>query len=240
MKPLRYWMCAILFAYSGSSLAAQTLTLPQHIWDSLEAGQRDVFSERYIVNVIPGSSYGIILDAQTMNESTSGTTSGSQLGAAYGSAIYVDRTFSRRNRNYSATDNLTAGIVGGMIGSLADKPPQAVYRTRYTIQDGNGGVSYVEETKADAFRHSVGLCVALSPLRLIHLDSCRITREQFLTKINLLPNPSAPIVGRSEEEPPAIMVRPHPTPSPVLASAPRPVAKPKSALVCAGAICSLK
>jgi hypothetical protein len=239
MKPQRYWMCAILFAYFGSPLAAQTLTLPQHIWDSLEAGQKDVISERYIVNVIPGSSYGIILDAQTMNQSTPGTTSGSQLGGAYGSAIYVDRAFSGKNRNYSATDNLTAGIIGAMIGSLADKPPQAVYRTRYTIQDGNGGVSYVEETKADAFRHSVGLCVALSPLRLIDLDRCRITREQFLTKINLLPNPSAPI-GRSEAEPPAIMVQPHPTPSAVSAPAPRPVGQPKSALACAGAICSLR
>lgn len=232
MKPLRYWMSAILFAYASISLAAQTLTLPQHIWDSLQPDQRALLSERFVVNVIPGSTYGIILDAQTMNQSTSGTTSGSHLGAAYGSAIYIDRAFSGspRNWNYSATNNLTAGIVGALLGSLADKPAQALYRTRYTIKDGNGGVSYAEETKADAFRHSVGLCVALSPLRLIDLDTCRITREQFLAKLNLLANPSAPIVVSSEEEPPPITTRP----------APAPAAKPKSALVCDGAICSLK
>ncbi len=201
MKRLRYGVPAILFAYSGILFAAELLTVPQHLWDSLQPEQKTLLSERFVINVMAGSTYGIILDAQTLNESTPGTNAGSRLGAAYGSSMYVDRAFSGspQNWNYSATNNLTAGLVGGIIGSLADKPAQALFRTRYTIKNGNGEVNYVEEGKANAFRHSVGLCMALAPLRPIGLDTCGMTREQFLAKHNLLAKSPPPPVVRTDE-----------------------------------------
>ena len=200
MKALLYGVSAFSFAYAGILFAAELVTVPQHVWDTLQPDQKTLLSDVFVVNVMAGNTYGVILDAQTLNESTPGTNAGSRLGAAYGSAMYVDRAFSGspRNWNYSATNNITAGVVGGLIGSLADKPAQALFRTRYTIKDGNGGVTYVEEAQPNAFRHSIGLCMALGPLRPIPLETCGMSRDQFLAKYNLLARVPPPPPVRPE------------------------------------------
>jgi hypothetical protein len=53
-------------------------------------------------------------------------------------------------------------------------------------------VEYVDEAKPNAFRHSIGLCMALNPLRPIELDTCGMTREQFLARHNLVAMPPPP------------------------------------------------
>ena len=118
-------------------------------------------SERNLVNIIPSNTAGIIIDAQTINESTPGTTAGSQLGAAYGSALYVDRAFRGPNYNYSATQNVSAALLGAIVGGMADQRPQARFHTRYTLRTLDGQIRYQDEVKADSFRHSVGICVTL-------------------------------------------------------------------------------
>ena len=177
------------------AISAEVLTIPQHIWDGLQVQQRAMLGERFVISVREGNGYGVIIDAQSLNESTRGSNAGSQLGAALGSSTYVDNAFSGspRNWNYSATGHLTAQLAGALIGSLADQPGQARFRTRYTIKNGSGGVDYVEEIKADAFRHTIGLCVALGPIRPIEVDTCSMTREQFLAKYSWLARPAQPI-----------------------------------------------
>lgn len=172
------------FGYFSSSEAADGLNIPQPIWDTLQADQRAVLSDRYVVNVVAGNSYGTIIDAQSLNESNPGSNVGSQLGSRYASAAYVDNAFSgsSRNWNYSATGHLTAQVAGALIGSLADRPAEARFRTRYTIKTGSGGVEYLEEVRGDALRHTVGICVALRPIRPVDFDTCNQTREQFLAK----------------------------------------------------------
>jgi len=173
---------------ASATYAADMLNVPQHIWDSLSVDQRTILGERFSVNVVDGRSYGTILDAQSLNESTAGTNAGSQLGARYGNAAYVDNAFkgSPQNWNYSATGNLTAQVAGALIGSLADRPAVARFRTRYTIKTGSGSVEYVEEIKGDALRHTVGLCVTVSPIRPIDFDTCNLTYDQFLSKYAFL------------------------------------------------------
>ncbi|MFA6312775.1 MAG: hypothetical protein WCV99_13930 [Sterolibacterium sp.] len=46
----------------------------------------------------------------------------------------------------------------------------------------NGKVEYIEETKSEPFRHSVGLCVVLFPIRPIDLDFCTMTKDGFASK----------------------------------------------------------
>lgn len=192
------------------AMSAEVLTIPQHIWDGLQVQQRAMLGERFVISVREGNGYGVIIDAQSLNESTRGSNAGSQLGAALGSSTYVDNAFSGspRNWNYSATGHLTAQLAGALIGSLANQPGQARFRTRYTIKNGNGGVEYVEEIKADAFRHTIGLCVALGPIRPIEVDTCSVTREQFLAKYSWLERSSqqlAPVfVPQSEVGPVAV------------------------------------
>lgn len=176
------------------------LKVPQHIWDGLQLQQRALLGEKFVVNVRSGNAYGVIIDAQSLNESTNGSNAGSQLGAALGSATYVDNAFrgAPRNWNYSATGNLTAQLAGAMIGSLANQPAQARFRTRYTIKNGTGGVEYVEEIKSDAFRHTMGLCVSLGPIQPIDSETCSMTREQFLAKYSWLEKTGQPIVSIPE------------------------------------------
>lgn len=187
----RFVIVVLFLFHSGGGIAGDLLNIPQHIWDGLHNEHRSRLSERYLVNVMAGNTYGTILDAQNLNESTAGSSAGTELGSRYMSAAYVDNAFkgSPRNWNYSATQHLSAEIIGAAIGSLANQPGQKRYRSRYTIKNGNGGVEYIEEIRSDAFRHSVALCVAIGPIRPIELDTCNQTQEQFLAKHAWLAKP---------------------------------------------------
>lgn len=190
IKTVQVLMFCFFLGQVCTAASAEVLNIPQHIWDGLQIQQRTLIGERFVVNVREGNGYGVIIDAQSLNESTPGSNAGSKLGAAIGSSTYVDNAFSGspRNWNYSATGHLTAQLAGALIGSLANQQAQARFRTRYTIKNGNGGVEYVEEIKSDAFRHTVGLCVSLGPIRPIEVDTCSVTNEQFLAKYSWLGN----------------------------------------------------
>lgn len=218
MKTVQIVALCITLLPTLNALSADMLNVPQHIWDGLQPHQKAMLGERFVINVREGSGYGIIIDAQSLNESTRGSNAGSQLGAALGSSTYVDNAFSGspRNWNYSATGHLTAQLAGAMIGSLANQPAQARFRTRYTIKNGNGGVDYVEEIKTDAFRHTVGLCIALGPIRPIDVDTCSMTREQFLAKYALLARVGQQLVPTVDTQtnpgPTTIVAEPQPEP----------------------------
>jgi hypothetical protein len=214
--------CGILLAFGfiSKSHAADMLNVPQHIYDGLTADQRKVLGDRYTVNVLEGKSYGLIIDSQGLNESTRGTTAGSQLGSRVASAAYVDNAFagSPRNWNYSASGHLAAQLAGAVIGSMADKPGEARYRTRYTIKTGVGGVEYVEENRSDALRHFVGICVTTRPIKPIEFDTCNQTREQFLSKFAVLfPSSQVPqTVAQPNSASAAMAPPPAPMPSPAV------------------------
>jgi len=178
---------AVFLVYSCNAIAAEQLLVPQHFWEKLQTDQQTSLNQRYYVIPIEGHKYGSIMDAQTLNQSTPGSNFGSRVGAAYGSAAYVDHAFrgSPRNWNYSATNNVTATIVGALVGSLADQPAKSLFRTRYTIKTGNGNIGYYEEAKPDVFRHSIGLCVTSNPFQPISFDVCNLTFEQFVAKHGL-------------------------------------------------------
>lgn len=175
-------LTAIAVPLFTNANAGEPLNIPMQIWESLTPEQQRDIENRYTPYLLPPNSYGSIMDAQSANESRSGTTTGSQLGAAVGSANYVDNAFKGSNPNYSAKSHLGASIAGAIIGSIADSAPRPQFRTRYTMKLANGKVEYIEETKPDPFRHSVGLCVALFPIRLIDLDLCTMTKDSFALK----------------------------------------------------------
>ena len=181
-RAIRLSVGGLLFGLTFTTASAEILNVPQHIWDRLNPEQQTGLSERFAVNIVSDRSYGTIIDVQTLDESSRGTTGGSQLGAAYGSAAYVDKAFKGSNWNYSATNHLTAQIAGALVGSLADQPAAARFRTRYTIKTGDGGVVYEDEIKSDAFHHSLGLCVALGPMRPIEVAICNLTPREFLER----------------------------------------------------------
>ena len=175
-------LMAIIASLFTHAYAGDPLNIAMHIWERLTPEQQRHIESRYIPYVLPSNSYGVIMDAQSVNESTSGSNAGSQLGAAIGSANYVDNAFKGNNANYSAKSHLGATVVGAIVGSAVDSAPRSQFRTRYTMKLGNGKVEYIEEQKSEPFRHSVGLCVALFPIRPLDLDFCTITKDVFASK----------------------------------------------------------
>jgi hypothetical protein len=158
--------------------------IPQHVWDELDSEQQRIVSSRFVISPLPGDNYGIVINVQVLNESTTGSTAGSQLGAAYGSAAYVDSAFSGspRNWNYSATNQITARVIGGLVGSLLDTKPEARFHARYTIRSGHGAVGYVDNYSSNSLTHPVGMCVYINPLQPTTNDVCTLTKEKFLKK----------------------------------------------------------
>ncbi|MFA6314593.1 MAG: hypothetical protein WCV99_17015 [Sterolibacterium sp.] len=98
-------IAASLFTHA---YASEPLNIPMQIWESLTPEQQRHIERKYTPYILPSNSYGLIMDAQSANESTSGTNAGSQLGAAIGSANYVDNAFKGTNANYSAKSHLGA------------------------------------------------------------------------------------------------------------------------------------
>jgi hypothetical protein len=170
-------------AAAGPTSLQPFAAFPAGLWNALSEEQRNVLDERYVVEVIAEKNYGVIIDAQTVNESTPGSTAGSQLGAAYGSAAYLDRAFkgAPQNWNYSATGQLTSSIAGALVGSLLDKNAQSRFHTRYTIRSNSGDVGFVDSYSGDQFTHPAGLCVQINPFRPLPSDLCQLTLEKLLS-----------------------------------------------------------
>ena len=154
--------------------------IPEVLWNSLTAKEKSHVSNALEVNLVSTASMGVILDVQTLDQSQAGSNAGSQLGAAFGSAAYVDNAFSGDNVDYSAKKHLVVALLGGVLGSAADKAPVPSFRTRYTIKLQDGNIQQVEEETHNQFRHSVGLCVFLEPFRIINQQLCSMTKADLL------------------------------------------------------------
>ena len=154
--------------------------VPEALWNSLTAKEKSQVSNILEVNLVSTASMGVIMDVQTLDQSQAGNNAGSQLGAAFGSAAYVDNAFSGDNVDYSAKKHLGVALLGGVLGSAADRAPVSSFRTRYTIKLQDGNIQHVEEETHNQFRHSVGLCVFLEPFRIVNQQLCSMTKADLL------------------------------------------------------------
>lgn len=156
------------------------LDVPEVLWDSLSIKEKIQVSNALEVNLVSTVSMGVIMDVQTLDQSQVGTNAGSQLGTAFGSAAYVDKAFSGDNVDYSARKHLGVALLGGVLGSAADKAPVSNFRTRYTIKLQEGSIQHIEEETPNQFRHSVGLCVFLEPFRIANQQLCSMAKADLL------------------------------------------------------------
>lgn len=150
------------------------------LWNSLTAKEKIHVSNALEVDLISIASMGVIIDAQTLDHSQPGTTAGAQLGAAFGSAAYIDRAFSGSSVDYSAKKHLGVSLLGGLLGASADKAPVSSFRTRYTIKLQDGNIQQIEEETPNPFRQAVGLCVLLAPFRVANQQLCSMTKAELL------------------------------------------------------------
>lgn len=141
----------------------QTARIKPAIWAGLADDERLAISSRWRVELLHPGRYGWIADAQTVDESTPGTTGGAMLGGALGQAAYVDRAF-RPGNNYSAGMQVLAGVLGAVVGSAMDRPPTPSFRTRYHVRTEGGSMVAVDQHRSDPFRLPLSTCVELPSL----------------------------------------------------------------------------
>ena len=152
------------------------IIIVRSIWALMTEDERERLSKSYLVGVRDGQDFGVIMDAQTVDQSTAGNNAGSALGAAVGNAAYIDRSF-RPGGNYSATTQLAAGLVGAAIGSSLNQAPSARFRTRYAVRLADGNIRYAEIVQSDPFRHPMGVCLDTVLLQLPDQSTCTQTLE---------------------------------------------------------------
>lgn len=174
---LRRTFLFIVFPLFFSTVAwsQQLIRISQPAWLALAPQERGRIQKKYIVELAEQDAFGIIIDNQGINESTSGTIGGANLGSAVANASYLDSAI--RSGNYSARSQLAAGILGAILGSALDSGPNAQYRYRYAVKLGSGNIQYFDETKKDSFRHPIGVCVSVPNIALIEQHLCTQTAE---------------------------------------------------------------
>ena len=94
----------------------------------------DTSGNASLAEVEYGDEYGTVFSVQLLNESSQGTSSGSNLGSIVAQAAYIDNsTFG----NYKAQNQLAIGLAGAVIGSLMDKKPVVQFRKIYYVRIGD-------------------------------------------------------------------------------------------------------
>lgn len=172
----------LILLFSISATAQQLIKVSQSAWLELTSTERELIQKKYIIDLADQDAFGVIIDNQGVNESTSGTTLGANLGGSIANAAYIDNAI--KGGNYSAKNQLAIGIIGAILGSTLDSRPNARYHYRYTVKLSNGNIKYIDEVTSDPFRHSVGICVSLPNIALINQQLCTqsasILRSMYL------------------------------------------------------------
>ena len=171
-------LLGLTFCAATTAHALPSLSVPEDVWQSLQAPERAAIQEGYLVESVPVGSFGLILDNQGIDRSTPGTNGGSALGGAIAQAAYLDRALG--GGSYSAKTQLGVAILGALIGSGLDQPAQASYQFRYAIKMMDGSIKYHDITSPDPFRHPAGACVMLPQVSMAANQNLCITTAQAL------------------------------------------------------------
>ena len=91
-----------------------------------------------------------------------GSNAGSQRGSAAAQAAYIDRAFSRYS--YSALGQLSAGLLGGVIGSSFNTSPQAKFLINYGVELRDGTIKGILISSSDGISAPTGQCVFINDL----------------------------------------------------------------------------
>jgi hypothetical protein len=185
------------------------IKVPSHVWSDLTQEERDQATSQNLIDLLPSDSIGVIIDVQGVDRSDPGTTSGQQLGAALGSAAYIDKAFSGKS-DYSAMTHLGVSILGAIIGSSLDRAPSVKYQYRYSIKTLNNKIEYLDEHTTDPFSKSLGACVLVPSLASVSQDLCSESVYSFRKRYFLLDSSNQPPQTLSIDQIKAVPVNPIP------------------------------
>ena len=202
---------ALLLLLSVWNVCAQSVfKVAEPVWAGLSQPEKDIIQKSYLVEVAPSNSFGTIIDNQSVNESTPGTSGGAALGSAVANAAYIDTAI--RGGDYSAKTQLGAIILGGILGSALDSKGTSRFHQRYAVRLGDGNIQYFDQVSSDQFRHPVGVCVIVPNVSIaadqqLCSQSVVRLRERFLGQPPMAPPTqaiaAAPVVSPNNGATPA-------------------------------------
>ena len=173
----------VLTVYTGllPSELIRPLRVAKSAWEQLTGDERRQIKEKWNVELLGTTAYGIVIDSQILNESTAATNGGSNLGSAFAQSAYIDNAFKAGN-NYSATNQVAIGVIGAIAGSSFDKRAVTQYRTRYSVRLADGNIQMTDDVKGDPFRLPVSICIQFPSLDMSDQSLCTQTAAALRLK----------------------------------------------------------
>lgn len=150
--------------------------------------QARLLTENLLLTVVPDDDVGQITTVQVINRSTSGTDYGARLGSALGQASYIDNT---TWRGYSATSQLAAGLIGGLIGSALDDKATTRFQINYGIKAPKEEVRQVINSTNDESALPIGMCIWLKNFTQAPSALCADSLPSFLKRLKAEKNGSS-------------------------------------------------
>ena len=169
-------------------------------FNQLDSADREKVRGLYpTMQVIPSRSVGKVISHQVLDKSKPGSTSGSQLGAAFGQSAYIDRSFSQRN--YSAVGQLSAGLLGAIIGSSFDKAAEARFLVNYGIELNDGTVKAVLLSSSDGIAAPIGQCVFIADAVEAPSYLCADSIVKFIERVKYTKTgEGSPVKSKAEDQ----------------------------------------
>ena len=100
--------------------------------------------------------YGRISGVQFLDRSSVNTNAGANFGAVVGQAMYLDNT---SFKNYSAVNQVGAGLLGALVGSGLDNQTKIQYQRTYWVTLNDGDTISVVNFVSDQTHIPQGICV---------------------------------------------------------------------------------
>jgi len=158
------------------------LNLLESAYAGLNPTEKRQLETRYEIYLHNENNVGPVVERQQLNASTPANTTGSQVGSAVASAIYIDNSFS--SGSYNPWTDLAWGVAGGLVGALANTPAEVRYVVRYTIKNGRDELKSTDVLQSSPIGVPLGSCFSVSENRKIKGDVCGMTpstiRENYL------------------------------------------------------------
>ena len=137
----------------GFWLIVSNATLDQIAVDEVEK-----IKQTYpMMRVISNNSIGKITSQQILDKSKPGSNFGSQLGSAISQSAYIDKSFSQQN--YAVLGQLSAGLIGAVVGSALNQNAEARFSINYGVQFNDGSVRSIVINSTEALASPIGQCV---------------------------------------------------------------------------------
>lgn len=157
------------------------LAVTDHVFGQLTQEDQGQLKLRFPqMKIVPQAGVGKVVSVQVLDRSRQGTSVGAQLGAAYGQAAYIDRSIS--SRNYSATGQVSAGLIGAIVGSALDKRPESKYLLNYGAQLPDGTITGVIVSSPDGISAPIGQCIFTNDALQAPSYLCSDTIVDFLKR----------------------------------------------------------